>query len=565
MPKQKFHLFGILDLHPETGRIYCEDESALIWSASSYIDLQRSLVKQCGADEARRIIFHAGYLHGFNAELTTQQLLGIPIVKRPPGLDPRGEEVGTLFPSLFGLGKGEIIKLVVEQDVPSLWMESIHHYSVEAEQYLNDIGNSSYPVCWWATAFSSGYISAGFKSEVYFKEVACVAQGAPVCHLVGKDAASWGEEAEALRLQHGFRNTAEVEEFQFAQYELRKSSRKKRVQADVTWQGTSSGNAAIRERVSRIASENGFIVREEPMWLALENAARVAKMNMPVLIQGETGTGKEFVANLIHSESKKSSGPLVSINCAALTESLLESELFGHVRGAFTGAVSHKEGLLEAASDGTLFLDEIAEMPLLTQAKLLRVLESGEMRRVGSTQTIQVNPRILSATHRDLQVLAVKGEFRLDLYFRLNGFVVDLPPLRERPNTISALVQRFIEESCESFEKNVDSVSPEAMSRLLAYTWPGNVRNLKHVIEHAVVVAREPVIRLQDLPQEISYFTAASTDSGALSASSQSEMDEMKTIKETLARNRGNRTATAHQLRISSSTLWRKMRQYGLK
>jgi transcriptional regulator with PAS, ATPase and Fis domain len=256
---------------------------------------------------------------------------------------------------------------------------------------------------------------------------------------------------------------------------------------------------------------------------------------------------------------------MVSVNCAALTETLLESELFGHVRGAFTGAVADKVGLLELASEGTLFLDEIGEMPLSVQAKLLRVLENGEMRRVGSTRMISIHPRILAATHRDLQTLAEQGEFRQDLYFRLNSFVIELPALHERRNSIPPMVQSFMRQISASFGKEIEAITPDAMAKLMTYRWPGNVRELKHAIERSVVVARGKVIDLADLPPEV---IRATKGGGALSPEQNAPLNlkegERKIILQALALHGGNRMATAAALKIDVSTLWRKMRRYEL-
>jgi transcriptional regulator with PAS, ATPase and Fis domain len=277
-----------------------------------------------------------------------------------------------------------------------------------------------------------------------------------------------------------------------------------------------------------------------------------------VLVQGETGTGKEFLVNLIYQHSARADRPLVSVNCAAFTESLLESELFGHIRGAFTGAVTDKAGLFELAADGTLFLDELAEMPLALQAKLLRAIENGEIRRVGSNKTIKVNPRFLAATNQDLQAMIAAGKFREDLYFRLNSFVIQLPPLRERRTSIRPMVQQFLQEVTAMFGKEISGVSSEAMAYLMAYAWPGNVRELRHAIERAVVVANGHTIQLRDLPPEIRASNAFKD--GPLTL----EHGERQVLAQVLAEHQGDRTATAKALNISISTLWRKMKRYDL-
>jgi transcriptional regulator with PAS, ATPase and Fis domain len=292
----------------------------------------------------------------------------------------------------------------------------------------------------------------------------------------------------------------------------------------------------------------------------LELAARVAPLDTTVLIYGESGTGKEFIVRMIHDQSPRATGPFVSINCAALTETLLESELFGHVRGAFTGAVRDKAGLFEVAGNGTLFLDEIGEVAATVQAKLLRALQEREIRRVGAERTIKVNARVVAATNRDLRAAVTAGTFREDLYFRLGAFVIPVPPLRERRGDIPLLAHDFVRHAAERVKKDVQSVSPEAMTALMNYRWPGNVRELEHAIERAVIVARGEAIRPRDLPPEISERRQPQASYDGFDLHEQ----ERVMIERALERFRGNRKDAAGALKISGATLWRKMKQYGL-
>jgi transcriptional regulator with PAS, ATPase and Fis domain len=263
---------------------------------------------------------------------------------------------------------------------------------------------------------------------------------------------------------------------------------------------------------------------------------------------------------MIHDQSPRAGGPFVSINCAALTETLLESELFGHVRGAFTGAVRDKAGLFEVAGNGTLFLDEIGEVAPTVQAKLLRALQEREIRRVGAERTIKVNARVVAATNRDLRAAVTAGTFREDLYFRLGAFVITVPPLRDRREDIPPLVHDFVRRAATRVKKDVENVSADAMTALMNYRWPGNVRELEHAIERAVIVARGTSIRLRELPPEVSQKSSqpASGDSLDLPAL------ERAAIERALERFRGNRREAAEALKISTVTLWRKMKQYGL-
>jgi transcriptional regulator with PAS, ATPase and Fis domain len=288
--------------------------------------------------------------------------------------------------------------------------------------------------------------------------------------------------------------------------------------------------------------------------------ARVAPLDTTVLIYGESGTGKEFIVRMIHDQSPRAAGPFVSINCAALTETLLESELFGHVRGAFTGAVRDKAGLFEVAGNGTLFLDEIGEVAPTVQAKLLRALQEREIRRVGAERTIKVNARVVAATNRDLRAAVEAGTFREDLYFRLGAFVITVPPLRDRREDIPPLVHDFVRRAAARVKKDVENVSPDAMTALMRYDWPGNVRELQHAIERAVIVARGTSIRLRELPPEV----AQNSRQRALDDTLDLPALERAAIERALERFRGNRREAADALKISTVTLWRKMKQYGL-
>jgi transcriptional regulator with PAS, ATPase and Fis domain len=316
----------------------------------------------------------------------------------------------------------------------------------------------------------------------------------------------------------------------------------------------------LRERVNRHAAAKHFVARSAPMQDVLEMAVRVAPLDTTVLVYGESGTGKEFIVRLIHDQSPRAAGPFVSINCAALTETLLESELFGHVRGAFTGAVRDKAGLFEVAGHGTLFLDEIGEVAPTVQAKLLRALQEREIRRVGAERSIKVDARVVAATNRDLRAAVATGTFREDLYFRLGAFIITVPPLRDRRDDIPVLVQEFLSRAASRMKKDVRGVSADAMSALMNYAWPGNVRELEHAIERAVILANSVTIRVRDLPPEVTEKPSPQPDAGGLDLQAQ----ERNAIERALERFGGNRRRAAGALRISTTTLWRKMKQYGL-
>jgi PAS domain S-box-containing protein len=311
-----------------------------------------------------------------------------------------------------------------------------------------------------------------------------------------------------------------------------------------------------------------IIGRSPKMREIFEQIKMLAENDVTVLIQGETGTGKGMIARAIHLNSLRADGPFVTVNCAALPESLLESELFGHVKGAFTGAVADRPGRFELADGGTIFLDEIGEIPLHVQAKLLRVIEAKEFERVGGTETIKADVRIIAATNRNLYEEVKAGRFREDLYYRLNVVSIKVPPLRERREDIPLLVSFFIERFNHEFGKQIEGVSQQTMDLLLGYDWPGNVRELENAIEHAFVHCRGELVMPDHLPQEIrrtSAYPGVTPLFELPSGENPLEAAEKAVIIRVLEETGWHMGKTAEILGISRPTLWRKMRKYGIK
>jgi DNA-binding NtrC family response regulator len=290
---------------------------------------------------------------------------------------------------------------------------------------------------------------------------------------------------------------------------------------------------------------------------------RIAKSNAAVLIQGESGTGKELLARAIHDYSLRRDKPFVTVNAAALPEGVLESELFGHVRGAFTGAVRDRPGRFEQANTGTLFLDEIGDLPGAIQVKLLRVLQEKEFERVGSSKTIRVNVRIISASNRRILEEVNKGNFREDLFYRLNVITLELPPLRERQEDIPFLIQHFLKKFTPQNRRNPLFLTQRALDTLCTYSWPGNVRQLENAIERAVVMAGNHTIDLQDLPPEI-METSVAIDQDALTLKEAKSRFEKDLVISVLARNRGNVSAAANELDIARKNLQEKIKRYDI-
>jgi two-component system response regulator HydG len=326
----------------------------------------------------------------------------------------------------------------------------------------------------------------------------------------------------------------------------------------------------------RLDEKFGFegVVGSSPQMLSLiERLKRIAPTDATVLIQGATGTGKELVAQAIHQNSPRKSKPFVALNCAALSENILESELFGHVRGAFTDASADRMGKFEYANGGTLFLDEVGDMPMATQIKLLRVLESGEITRVGSNTPLKVNVRILSATNRNLEEAIAAGAFRSDLYHRLKVVTIAIPTLKERAGDIPLLIEHFVKQFAKRHGKTIKGMSVAARVKLGSYDWPGNVRQLRNVIESMVVVDCDETLDVDDLPLELEPPTAAATAAPAavdmqsgIAALVGRPLEEVERIfiTETLKLTGGNREQAAELLRIGERTLYRKIKEYQL-
>ncbi|MFM8706326.1 MAG: sigma-54-dependent transcriptional regulator [Planctomycetia bacterium] len=335
---------------------------------------------------------------------------------------------------------------------------------------------------------------------------------------------------------------------------------------------------ALERRVRRAEGTSQLVGASPGLERVRRLVARVAASDANVLIRGETGTGKELVARAIHEGSPRAAGPLVAVNCGALPEHLVESELFGHRRGAFTGADEHRAGLFEVADGGTLFLDEIGELPRQLQSRLLRALESGEIRRVGDNQPITVDVRVVCATHRSLEEMVAAGEFREDLLFRINTFEIAIPPLRERAEDLPELVRHFVHKARPQTPPGAVVAVPEVLETLARHRWPGNIRELANVVEHALVLCDELPLSTEHLPARlgasagtstvcdkpaVAVVAAAAPAAAAVAARKPESLRdlEMRAILEGLERNHGNKARTAEELGISLKTLYNKLHQ----
>jgi len=332
--------------------------------------------------------------------------------------------------------------------------------------------------------------------------------------------------------------------------------------------GLISENKLLREQLKEQFKFDFIVTKSHKMEKILSTTSRVAKSNSTVLIRGETGTGKELIARALHFGSDRQNKPLITVNCSALSENLLESELFGHEKGSFTGASSQRIGRFEQASGGTLFIDEIGDISLQTQIKLLRVLQFGEFERIGGTKTIKVDVRAVTATNRNLEKLIETGEFRQDLYYRINVIAINLPALQERKEDIPILIKHFIDKYSKENDKNVTDISKEAFNQLMHYHYPGNIRELENIIESAIVMARGEIITIDDFTPNImtaSESIALNPHNFKNSYDEKLEIFETTMITDALEQKKGNQSQAAKVLGITERHLRSRMQKYNIK
>jgi DNA-binding NtrC family response regulator len=548
--RKELHLAELLDFRPDQGIIRLHEQRVVILSAAAMGLMRKELVDTLGIETARRVAIRFGFADGYHDAVNLRE--------RSKWTNPiEGIRAGAVLHKLEGIVRADVRKIEYDPATGRFEEEVVWHDSYVAEQHIHHYGKTSAPVCWSLVGYASGFVSACLGKEIYFRETSCVGQGNRHCEAIGRDAESWGADLELIRADfqaatvgHEVERLHEVVSKRVKELDRRERLLEKR-ERELN---------LLRDRINRHAASKNFIAGSEAMQEVLELAARVAPLDTTVLVYGESGTGKEFIVRLIHDQSPRAAAPFVSINCAALTETLLESELFGHVRGAFTGAVRDKAGLFEVAGSGTIFLDEIGEIAPTVQAKLLRALQEREIRRVGAERSVKVNARVVAATNRDLRGAVDTGSFREDLYFRLGAFIITVPPLRDRREDIPPLVHNFLVRAATRMKKEVSSVSADAMTALMNYRWPGNVRELEHAIERAVILANNPNIRVRDLPPEMTQKSRVRAGDDTLDLQEQ----ERVMIERALERFGGNRRKAAEALKISTVTLWRKMKQFGI-
>lgn len=476
----------------DDGKIWLNEQRMLLIHTQVMGLLRQELITTLGIERARGFLMRFGYQSGMkDAELAHKI--------RPEISSDEAFMVGPQLHRLKGMVKVEKTALEFDVEEGKFYAEFDWFDSYEVETHVAECGPSSDPVCWTLIGYASGFTSYYMGRKVIFKETTCAGSGDHHCHIVGKTAEEWEDQEELERL---LLPDPIAEELFSLRYEV----------------------STLRENYqnSRCLSDDllfNSVGQSEPFKHVCHLIKRASDSTVTVLLQGETGVGKEVVARGLHKSSSRSDQAFIAINCACIPPDLIEAELFGVRKGAYTGATESREGKFERADGGTIFLDEVAELSPRAQATLLRVLQEGEMERVGDTQVRKVDVRVVAATNEDLSEAVKAGKFREDLFYRLNIYPVMIPPLRERTEDISLLVEHFLKKYHEKYNKKTLGVSGKALQALLKYKWPGNIRELENMIERGII--------LTDNNHSIdmkSFFPSLSEPSHPLNISSKGEL-----------------------------------------
>lgn len=534
MRAKDLQLLDLLKFQPDSGIIRLLDQRVLIMDSLALGLLHKELVDAIGINAARAILSRFGYAHGWRTAESLKRNL--------PELIHSDSDTG---PHLHTM-QGVFTHLELERTTDSKGNPIIYSSwkdSYEVEQYKLHYGDSEDPICWTTTAFASGYVSNRMRREVLFIEKQCCAQGADTCKVEGRLREHWGDEYDD---QLCYYNPGTIDTLlPEVNQKLKKLEQKLELK---------------KQQIAELNNSkpyNRLCAKSSAMREVIDLAQRISQVDASVVISGESGVGKEKIARLIHDQSPRANHPFVAINCGALTESLLESELFGYVKGAFTDAAATRTGLFEAAEGGTLFLDEIGEISPAMQVKILRTIQEREVRRIGENISRPIDIRIISATNRKLIDEISTGRFRKDLYYRLRVIELTVPPLRERTEDIIPLARYFLDSAASRTERKRLALSSKAAKLLLLYNWPGNVRELENVVEYAVALTTGNEIESTDLPEELSSVPLPG-DQSIVRTLKQIEQDYIQSVLDLVD---GNKSKAAEALGIGIATLYRKLKQ----
>lgn len=449
---------SLLRFESREGRIWLAEERMVLLRSSEMRALRRELIDSLGMDRAKGLLIRMGYVAGKQDADTAKRL-------RPDATLFDAFAVGPQSHMLTGQVKVTPIKLELDEDSHSFHGLFEWENSFEAEIFLAEYGVSYEPVCWSQIGYASGYTSRFTGMQILFREQGCVGCGEKVCRIEGRPVEEWDDCEELLRYYRPDRIADQL----FA------------LQSEVT---------SLRENLTEEQSFGDLVGCSQKFLEVRELLAKAAESRVTVLLLGETGVGKDMFAKALHEGSPRREKPFVAVNCAAIPKDLIEAELFGVEKGAFTGAEQSRPGRFERAHGGTLFLDEVGELSPQAQAALLRVLQESELERLGDTRTRKVDVRLVAATNENLEEAVKQGRFRSDLLYRLNVYSVVVPPLRDRIDDVPDLVKHFLHKYCSLHGKQVQGITDRAMAMLRVYQWPGNIRELGNMIERGVILAR---------------------------------------------------------------------------
>lgn len=453
---EQFNLRSRLRFNIEKGQIWLDENRMLLLHARAMGALRKELIDTLGQRRAQGLLLRMGFVSGQQDADLAAKLQGV-------GDNYDVFRIGPELHAFEGLVKAEITKAEIDWEAGSFFGEVEWEDSWEAESHIQQFGVGHDPACWTLAGYASGYVTRFFNRLVIFREISCRCKGDPKCFVIGKPVEAWGEDPYLLHFSPESLDW-ELQEMEAELVELR---------------------GQLRE-----THEHGKLVGSSPGFRnAFELLAKAAKSPINVLLLGETGVGKEVFARWLHENSGRNDKPFIAVNCAAIPHDLIESELFGVQKGAYTGAQESRPGRFERADGGTLFLDELGELSLSAQVKLLRVLQTGEVERLGDGKTRKVDVRLVAATNVDLLQAIGDGKFRSDLYYRLATYPVTIPPLRERKTDIPLLVAAMLDKYVPRYHKVLDGLTDRALQMLMDHHWPGNIRELENLIERGVLLA----------------------------------------------------------------------------
>ncbi len=519
------------------GNIHLHGRRLVMHDIHALAQFRKDLLDTMGPEHARRILTRFGFYWGqadaagmsriFKWDSTQEWLLA-----------------GPRMHTLQGVTHSEVKTCSLDENKQTLDMQVIWHDCSEAKQHLLEIGTSATAACWIQTGYASGYASYCCNQPIFFVEQTCRACGDAECTSIGRDKASWGE---AITPYLAYYSEVETFHSKISQLSdaLKKQNQLLASQSPLPHSQATQGHFAE--------------IRSESFGKVLDMAERVARFDSSILITGPSGSGKEVLARHIHRQSDRSQGLFLAINCGALPETLLESELFGHKTGSFTGATSDRIGLFEQSHGGTLFLDEIGDISQSLQVKLLRVLQEREVMRVGESHTRKIDVRVMAATNRNLTLAIQQGRFREDLFYRLSVIEMEVPPLKQRKDDILPLARHFIKKLSKTLNLPKLRLDATCLDFLLDYAWPGNVRELENILERAAILSRDQTLMPECLPRNILQFKQSETTFTTDATKTLAEM-ERNHIGAVLTSTQGNRTRAAAILGINPTTLWRKLK-----